>query len=288
MTSLRRALCPAALLAAACAHAPPPPLSDPPLPQARLALRAPERITAPLGPTRLAVRLRNEGNRWALLEVDPHLLAVEGRDEAGHPLLCRAPKRARARAPLELRPGASRTLVVHLEDRCAVATPGSYTLLFSYRAPAAEGQEPYEVAPVEVKLTVAPASAPPAPSPAPAPAAGGPAEAVPSPAAPAAPATPAAPAPRADAAPATPAPPASPPGAAAPAPGPDGVAARNACVDRELARRGLNAFGDRPGTVYAGGTPLFDERTGRTADRHEHVLSRQPSIAAACPASPAR
>jgi hypothetical protein len=56
------------------------------------------------------------------------------------------------------------------------------------------------------------------------------------------------------------------------------------CLDGELSRRGLNPFGDPPDTVYAGGTPLFDERSGKTADRTAYVLSRHPEIARACDA----
>ena len=55
-----------------------------------------------------------------------------------------------------------------------------------------------------------------------------------------------------------------------------------ACVDQALAARGLNQFGDPPDTMYAGGTPLFDERTGKATDRIEYVLSHQPAVAAAC------
>jgi hypothetical protein len=63
-----------------------------------------------------------------------------------------------------------------------------------------------------------------------------------------------------------------------------------ACVDRELAARGLNQFGDPPDAMYAGGTPLFDERTGKATDRVEYVLSHHQAIAAACGAieSPGR
>jgi hypothetical protein len=221
--SLRARALPAALvLAAACAHAPEAPLSDPPLPAAAVVLRAPERIAMVLGPARIAVKLRNEGNRWARLELDPRLLRVEGRDAAGNPLLCLAPRRPGPRPASELGPSAEQILVFHLQDRCAISLPGSYRLLISYLAPAAGGEGPYTAGPVEVKLEV---------SPRPKPATGD----------------------------------------------------RSACVDGQLARRGLNSYGDPPGTVYAGGTPLFDESTGRRADRLEHVLARQPEIAAACP-----
>lgn len=226
--SRRAAVLAVAFAATACAHAPPEPLSDPPFPAAKLVLRAPARVRAVLGPTRLAVRLRNDGDRWARLELDPKLLQVEGRDAAGKPLLCLAPRRAGPRAPRELGPGEERTLVIHLEDRCAVAAPGSYLLLLRYEAPATGGAGAWSAGPVEVRLEVAPR----------------------------------------------------------PTPAEEAAARRRACVERELSDRGLNAYGDPPGTVYTGGTPLFDEKTGRREDRLDHVLARVPAIAAACPATP--
>lgn len=54
------------------------------------------------------------------------------------------------------------------------------------------------------------------------------------------------------------------------------------CIDRELSAKGLNAFGDPPGTMYAGGTPLFDEKTGRSIPREQYVFDRHPEIARAC------
>lgn len=54
------------------------------------------------------------------------------------------------------------------------------------------------------------------------------------------------------------------------------------CLDRELASRGLNAFGDPQGTMYAGGTPLFDERTGASISREQYVFSHHPELASAC------
>ncbi len=50
------------------------------------------------------------------------------------------------------------------------------------------------------------------------------------------------------------------------------------CLDRELAARHLNEFGDAEGTMYPGGTPLFDEKTGKRTDRAEYVFSRHPDI----------
>jgi hypothetical protein len=60
------------------------------------------------------------------------------------------------------------------------------------------------------------------------------------------------------------------------------ASARPSCVDRELAARGLNPYGDPPDTMYAGGTPLFDEKTGVAVDRIEYVLAHRPEIASAC------
>ncbi len=60
--------------------------------------------------------------------------------------------------------------------------------------------------------------------------------------------------------------------------------AGKSCIDRELEKRGLNQFGDPPDTMYAGGTPLFDEATGKRTDRDEYVRAHHPDIAKACPA----
>ena len=57
------------------------------------------------------------------------------------------------------------------------------------------------------------------------------------------------------------------------------------CVDRFLVARKLNAFGDPEGTSYAGGTPLFDEATGKTTDRLAHVYGKQAE-ARACKDAP--
>ena len=58
------------------------------------------------------------------------------------------------------------------------------------------------------------------------------------------------------------------------------------CLDRELSQRGLNSFGDAPDTVYPGGTPLFDEKTGKVTDRAAYVFGRHTEIARACDAGP--
>jgi hypothetical protein len=59
-------------------------------------------------------------------------------------------------------------------------------------------------------------------------------------------------------------------------------AAVEACVDRWLQEHKLDPYGNAEGTMYAGGTPLFNEATGETHDRLEYVFSRQPEAQKAC------
>lgn len=61
------------------------------------------------------------------------------------------------------------------------------------------------------------------------------------------------------------------------------------CLDRWLAERKLDPYGMPEGTMYAGGTPLFDEATGRRIDRREYVYRKHPEAKTACaPAKKAR
>lgn len=64
------------------------------------------------------------------------------------------------------------------------------------------------------------------------------------------------------------------PGVAPPPTGP----AEMACVDRELARLGLNAFGDPAGTVYPRGPPQLASEVERT----QAILERYPDIRTIC------
>jgi hypothetical protein len=57
---------------------------------------------------------------------------------------------------------------------------------------------------------------------------------------------------------------------------------QEACVDRWLKSNGLDKFGHPEGTMYAGGTPLFDERTGEQRDRLEYIFQRKPEARKAC------
>ena len=59
---------------------------------------------------------------------------------------------------------------------------------------------------------------------------------------------------------------------------------RAACIDAQLGARHLNPYGDPPDTVYAGGSPLFDEKTSATRDRIPFVLAKHPEIGQVCAA----
>lgn len=43
-------------------------------------------------------------------------------------------------------------------------------------------------------------------------------------------------------------------------------------------KNGLNSYGDAKNTMYLGGTPLFDEKTGRTIDRYAFILKKHPEL----------
>jgi hypothetical protein len=55
-----------------------------------------------------------------------------------------------------------------------------------------------------------------------------------------------------------------------------------ACLDRWASEQHLNAYGDPPDTVYAGGTPLFDETTGRKRERAAYIYSKHPDAKGRC------
>jgi hypothetical protein len=54
--------------------------------------------------------------------------------------------------------------------------------------------------------------------------------------------------------------------------------ATKARIDRWIKENGLNPYGDPPDTMYMGGTPLFDERTGQSRDKYEYILSKHPEL----------
>lgn len=58
--------------------------------------------------------------------------------------------------------------------------------------------------------------------------------------------------------------------------------AQEGCVDKWLTEKKLDRYGNAEGTMYAGGTPLFDERTGESRDRLDYVYERQPEAKKTC------
>ena len=49
-------------------------------------------------------------------------------------------------------------------------------------------------------------------------------------------------------------------------------------IDNWLLEQDLNQYGDPTDTVYAGGTPAFDETTGETTNRFELIFSKFPGL----------
>jgi len=43
-------------------------------------------------------------------------------------------------------------------------------------------------------------------------------------------------------------------------------------IEAWIIENNLNQYGDSKDTVYIGGTPLFDERTGQSIDKYEYIL----------------
>lgn len=91
------------------------------------------------------------------------------------------------------------------------------------------------------------------------------------------------PPPRSEAPAARPTPPAeraSPPPASASRIQPDPK--QTECVERWLKGHVLDAYGNPEGTMYAGGTPTFDESTGRSVDRWALVAKNRPEALQSC------
>lgn len=49
-------------------------------------------------------------------------------------------------------------------------------------------------------------------------------------------------------------------------------------IDEWLKNNGYNRYGDSPGMMYTGGTPLFDESTGESKDRYEYIFEKHSDI----------
>ena len=49
-------------------------------------------------------------------------------------------------------------------------------------------------------------------------------------------------------------------------------------IDRWLEKNNLNRYGDAIGTIYTGGTPLFNELTGEAKERFQYLLEKMPDV----------
>ena len=52
--------------------------------------------------------------------------------------------------------------------------------------------------------------------------------------------------------------------------------AEKAKIDAWIIENDLNQYGDPKDIFYLGGTPLFDEKTGRSIDRYEYIFKNHP------------
>lgn len=47
-------------------------------------------------------------------------------------------------------------------------------------------------------------------------------------------------------------------------------------IETWIKENDLNQYGDPKNIFYTGGTPLFDEKTGRSIDRYEYIFKKYP------------
>jgi hypothetical protein len=59
-------------------------------------------------------------------------------------------------------------------------------------------------------------------------------------------------------------------------------AAQEACLDKWLNGKKMDRFGHPEGTMYAGGSPTFNEQTGEMTERLDYVYKRHPEAKKAC------
>ncbi|MDD4901762.1 MAG: hypothetical protein PHE24_01365 [Patescibacteria group bacterium] len=55
-------------------------------------------------------------------------------------------------------------------------------------------------------------------------------------------------------------------------------AADKQAIDDWLVKKSLNRYGDAKNALYTGGTPLFDEATGKAIERYDYILNKFPGI----------
>jgi hypothetical protein len=63
---------------------------------------------------------------------------------------------------------------------------------------------------------------------------------------------------------------------------PGWTAAQRACIESYLEAHALDGFGSPRGSMYPGGTPLFDEASGQRLSREEYLARHHPDILRAC------
>ena len=73
-----------------------------------------------------------------------------------------------------------------------------------------------------------------------------------------------------------------PPGGTGTSPPASSLAAETSCVDAWLEKNKMDQYGNAAGTMYMGGTPLFDEASGKSVDRLEYIYKNHPDAKAAC------
>jgi hypothetical protein len=60
------------------------------------------------------------------------------------------------------------------------------------------------------------------------------------------------------------------------------TSAQQTCIEHYLEAHGLDGFGSPRGSMYPGGTPLFDEASGQRLTREEYLARRHPEILREC------
>ena len=53
---------------------------------------------------------------------------------------------------------------------------------------------------------------------------------------------------------------------------------QKAYIDKWIEENDLNRYGDPKDTMYIGGTPLFDESTGKRMDRYQYIIMNHPEL----------
>lgn len=65
-------------------------------------------------------------------------------------------------------------------------------------------------------------------------------------------------------------------------PSPVWTEAQKGCIEQSLEAHALDGFGSPRGSMYPGGTPLFDEASGHRLSREEYLAQKHPDILQAC------